>query len=318
MDGYPQKSDSSTLIPLREVLPAVVDNVIKAAENETYIPGESTGFPRIDRQIMGLNPSHLIVLASSPQMGKTSLALNIAVNVAKQSRKTVAVFSPDMTTKDVAMRLLSADALVKHERLRHGEVDESDWEKIAQSCTDLTNTGIHIDDSRRLTVAGIYEKCQKVENLGLVVVDNLQSIVSADEQVHSEDSPYQRLSDITRRLKATANALKAPILCTSQLSRDFEKRVKKRDYKRPLLSDLRDSGTIEDDADIVMFLHRNSYYDDCFYDDDNPEKNITECIIAKNRGGELGVVTLRWVPEYLRFEPMETENGRERGVSPET
>ena len=214
-----------------------------------------------------------------------------------------------MTTKDVAMRLLSADALVKHERLRHGELDESDWEKIAPSCVDLNNMGIHIDDSRRLTVAGIYGKCQKVENLGLVVVDNLQSIVSADEQVHSEDSPYQRLSDITRRLKATANALKVPILCTSQLNRD-EKRVKKRDYKRPLLSDLRDSGTIEDDADIVMFLHRNSYYDDCFYDDDNPEKNITECIVAKNRGGELGTVILRWVPEYVCFESIEMENRR--------
>lgn len=267
---------------------------------------------------MGLNPSHLIVLASPPEMGKTSLALNIALNVAKQSRKAVEIFSPDVTTEDVAMRLLSADALVKHERLRHGELDKSDWEKIAPSLVNLSNAEIYIDDSHPLTVADICAKCRKIENLGLVVVDNLQSIVSADEQVHPEDSSYQRLSDITRRLKATAKVLGAPILCIGQLNRDFEKRVKKRDYKRPVLSDLRDSGTIEDDADIVMFLHRNSCYDGCFYDDDNPEKNITECIIAKNRGGELGVVTLRWVPEYLRFEPMETEKGRERGISPET
>ena len=268
-----------------------------------HIFGESTGFPNIDRIIMGLKKSTLIALASRPEIGKTSLALNIALNVAKQSRKAVAVFSPDMPKADIVTRLFLAESRIKRDCLEWGVLGESDWRKMEQSCVSLSNLGIYVDDSPTLTVAGMCPKCRKIENLGLVVVDSLQAIIPADEQSAPDENCYQPLANTTQRLKTLARALEAPVLCTSQLNRDFKERVKNRDYKRPLLSDLRDWGTIEDDADIVMFLHRDDYY--C---DSDSEKNITECIIAKNREGRTGLAELRWIPECFCFESTEREN----------
>lgn len=291
-ETYVQSSDSSPLIPLKAILPYVLQEVIDMSEKETHLPGLSTGFSALDRKILGLNKSDLIVLASRPNMGKTSLALNIALNVAKTSTGTVALFPLATKKEKITERLLSIEALLDNYRLKTGELNELDWEKIAASVPALSYMDIRINDNPRLTVAEISEQCQTVDNLGLVVIDDLQFITSADENNNANESRYETVSAIFRRLKIMARELDAPVLCLSSVNRANEKR----DDKRPQLSDLRDSGVIEDYADIVMFLYRDEYYHE-----DSEKHHIAECIVAKNRNGESGTVELLWTPEYCFY-----------------
>ena len=259
-------------------------------------PGLSTGLSAVDRKINGLNKSDLLLLAARPGMGKTSMALNVALSAAKASGKTVAIFSLEMSKEQLVTRLLANEGLIENTRLATGNLRESDWEKIAQAASVLNQTNIRIDDNPLLTVADMNAKCRRLENLGLVVIDYLQLTTSAGGKGYSGENRQQAVADISRMLKIMAKELQVPVLCLSQLSRANEKR----EDKRPMLSDLRESGAIEQDADIVMFLYRDDYYNE-----DSEKRNIAECIVAKNRHGETGKVELRWMPDYTAFSTLE-------------
>ena len=250
----------------------------------------------MDRKINGLNKSDLLLLAARPGMGKTSMALNVALSAAKSSGKTVAIFSLEMSKEQLVTRLLANEGLIENTRLATGNLRESDWEKIAQAASVLNQTNIRIDDNPLLTVADMNAKCRRLENLGLVVIDYLQLMTSAGGKGYSGENRQQAVADISRMLKIMAKELQVPVLCLSQLSRANEKR----EDKRPMLSDLRESGAIEQDADIVMFLYRDDYYNE-----DSEKRNIAECIVAKNRHGETGKVELRWMPDYTAFSTLE-------------
>ena len=285
------------MVPLRMVLPDVLDRLGEMNESENHLPGLSTGLSAVDQKITGLNKSDLILLAARPGMGKTSFALNVALNVARSSRKTVAVFSLEMSREQLAMRLLSSEAYVENYRLKTGNLRETDWEKIAGASASLNRLDVRIDDNPMLSVADMNAKCRRIDNLGLVVIDYLQLMTSAGGKNHGGENRQQVVSDMSRMLKIMAKELNVPVICLSQLSRANEKR----DDKRPMLSDLRESGAIEQDADIVLFLYRDDYYNE-----DSEKRNIAECIVAKNRHGETGKVELRWLPEYTSFGTLET------------
>ena len=259
-------------------------------------PGLSTGLSAVDRKINGLNKSDLLLLAARPGMGKTSMALNVALSAAKASGKTVAIFSLEMSKEQLVTRLLANEGLIENTRLATGNLRESDWEKIAQAASVLNQTNIRIDDNPLLTVADMNAKCRRLENLGLVVIDYLQLMTSAGGKGYSGENRQQAVADISRMLKIMAKELQVPVLCLSQLSRANEKR----EDKRPMLSDLRESGAIDQDADIVMFLYRDDYNNE-----DSEKRNIAECIVAKNRHGETGKVELRWMPDYTAFSTLE-------------
>ncbi len=230
-------------------------------------------------------------------MGKTSLALNIALNVAKSTRKAVAVFSLEMSKEQLVTRILSNEATVESQRLLTGNLRESDWTRIANATGILSPLDIRIDDNPLLTVADMNAKCRRIDDLVLVVIDYLQLMTSAGgKNATRGESRQQMVSDMSRMLKIMAKELGVPVLCLSQLSRANEKR----DDKRPMLSDLRDSGAIEQDADIVMFIYRDDYYKE-----DSEQHNIAECIIAKNRHGSTGKVNLKWEPEFTTFSTLE-------------
>jgi len=284
------------MVPVKEVLPGVLDRLSEMSEHENHLPGLSTGLSAIDNKITGLNRSDLILLAARPGMGKTSLALNVALNVAKGSGGKVAVFSLEMSREQLVTRLLSTEALVENNRLRTGLLRETDWEKIATAATVLNRLDILIDDNPLLSVADMNAKCRRLDSLSLVVVDYLQLMNSAGGKNRGSENRQQVVSDMSRMLKIMAKELNVPVICLSQLSRANEKR----DDKRPMLSDLRESGAIEQDADIVLFLYRDDYYNE-----DSEKHNIAECIVAKNRHGETGKVELRWMPDYTQFSTLD-------------
>ena len=229
-------------------------------------------------------------------MGKSSFALNIALNVAKETKKTVAVFSLEMSREQLLIRLMASEGLIELNTLATGRLSSTDWGKLTQAARILRQTDIRIDDNPMLTAADMNAKCRRLDNLGLVVIDYLQLMSSSGGKSYAGENRQQAVSDISRMLKIMAKELNVPVVCLSQLSRANEKR----DNKRPMLSDLRDSGAIEQDADIVIFLYREDYYNE-----DTENRNIAECIIAKNRHGETGKVPLRWTPEYTTFSTVE-------------
>ena len=288
------------MVPLRQVLPDVLDRLSEMSESEDHLPGLSTGLSAVDAKITGLNRSDLILLAARPGMGKTSMALNMALNVAKSSKKTVAIFSLEMSREQLAMRLLSSEALVENTRLKTGSLRETDWEKIAEAATILNRLDVRIDDNPLLSVADMNAKCRRLDDLALVVIDYLQLMTSAGGKSNGGENRQQVVSDMSRMLKLMAKELNVPVICLSQLSRANEKR----DDKRPMLSDLRVSGSIEQDADIVLFLYRDDYYNE-----DSEKHNVAECIVAKNRHGETGKVELRWMPEYTTFATLDNRYG---------
>ena len=290
------------MVPISRVLPDVLERLGEMAESQRHMPGLSTGFSAVDAKITGLNKSDLLLLAARPGMGKTSLALNIALNVAKLSRKTVAVFSLEMSAEQLVTRILSGEALVENYRLRTGNLRETDWQKIASAASVLNQLDLRVDDNPMLSAADMNAKCRRLDNLGLVVIDYLQLMTSAGDKSGRGENRQQIVSDISRMMKIMAKELNVPVICLSQLSRANEKR----DDKRPMLSDLRESGAIEQDADIVMFLYRDDYYNE-----DSEKHNIAECIVAKNRHGETGKVELRWMPEYTQFATLDNRYDEE-------
>ena len=282
---------------ITSVMHEVYERLAELAASESAIPGISTGLPDLDAVISGLNKSDLILLAARPGMGKTSLALNILLYAGKHSGKACVFFSLEMSREQLAMRLLSNESFVDNKTLTTGRLSDEDWEKVALATSALNHTNILIDDNPSLSVADMNAKCRRVENLGLVVIDYLQLMTSAGgKNQYSGESRQQVVSDISRALKIMAKELNVPVLCLSQLSRANENRPD----KRPRLSDLRESGAIEQDADIVMFIYRDDYYDQ-----NSENHNQAECIVAKNRHGELSTVPLQWLPEFTTFSSVD-------------
>ena len=264
-----------------------------------------TGIGEIDRITTGLNRSDLIILAARPGMGKTSFALNIARNVALKSKKTVAFFSLEMTKDQLASRLLSSEALVGGTKLRTGKLADEEWQRLISAGDVLSKCDMYLDDTPGISVPSMKAKLRRLRNLDLVVIDYLQLMTTG----RHTDNRVQEISEITRNLKVMAKELGVPVICLSQLSRASEKRA---EDHRPQISDLRDSGSIEQDADIILFLYREAYYDkNKVIGGDNSEvdQNSAECLIAKNRHGETGTVKLHWQGEFMRFTSPEL--GRE-------
>ena len=291
-----QGRSAQGLAHISSVILNVYERLNELAASDSAVPGLSTGLPDVDMAISGLNKSDLILLAARPGMGKTSFALNMLLHAGKFSGKTVVFFSLEMSREQLAMRLISGESFVDNKKLVTGKLGEEDWTKIAAASAGLNQTQILIDDNPSLSVADMNAKCRRVDNLGLVVIDYLQLMTSAGGPTRSGDNRQQIVSDISRALKIMAKELNVPVVCLSQLSRGPESRSD----KRPMLSDLRESGAIEQDADIVMFLYRDDYYNDS---DEN--HNLAECIIAKNRHGETRTVELQWLPEYTTFSSID-------------
>ncbi len=273
----------------------VFDTLTELSQSDSAIPGLSTGLHDLDKKINGLNKSDLVLIAARPAMGKSAFALNIALNVAKKSNKTVAVFSLEMSREQLAMRLLASESYVELQKLATGKLTEDEWTKLCMASASLSQTDIRIDDNPSITVAEMNAKCRRLDNLGLVVIDYLQ-LMQGSGYGKNSDNRVNVVSDISRSLKIMAKELNIPVLCLSQLSRGPESRTD----KRPMLSDLRESGAIEQDADSVLFLYRDEYYNE-----NTEEKGVAECIVSKNRHGEVGTVKLQWIGQYQTFADRE-------------
>ncbi|MBE6981776.1 MAG: replicative DNA helicase [Ruminococcaceae bacterium] len=273
----------------------VFDRLAELADSDSMIPGLSTGLVDLDRQINGLNRSDLVLVAARPAMGKTAFALNLCLNVAKKYNQTVAMFSLEMSREQLAMRLLSIQSMVDGMKMATGKLTEEEWNKLTMASVALSQTDIRVDDNPSITVAEMNAKCRRLDNLGLVIIDYLQ-LMNGSGYGKGGDSRVNVVSEISRSLKIMAKELNVPVICLSQLSRGPESRTD----KRPMLSDLRESGAIEQDADEVMFLYRDDYYNP-----NSEEKGITECIVQKNRHGEVGTVKLQWTPQYQLFSNSE-------------
>ena len=283
-----QGRQSSSILPISKILVETYDHLqrISGEDRKDYL-GLSTGYSDLDHMITGLNKSDFILIAARPAVGKTAFALNIASNVAKQSGKAVAIFSLEMSKEQLAQRLLSAEALVELQKLLTGSLTDDDWVKIARATQTLAASGIYVDDNAIVTVPEIKAKLRRIKNLGLVVIDYLQLMTSG----RSIQNRVQEVSEITRNLKLMAKELNVPVITLSQLSRSIESRSE----HKPMLSDLRESGSIEQDADIVMFLHREALYNEA------ESVNDAKCIVAKNRHGETGTISLYWDGQFTRY-----------------
>ena len=273
----------------------VFDHLTELSMSDSAIPGLSTGLRDLDTKINGLNKSDLLLVAARPAMGKSAFALNMGVNVAKKYKKTVAIFNLEMSREQLAMRLLASESSVELQKLTTGKLSEEEWTKLCIASAALSQTDIRIDDNPSVTVADINAKCRRLDNLGLVIIDYLQLMQGSGYGKNSENR-VTVVGEISRSLKIMAKELNVPVICLSQLSRAVESRTD----KRPILSDLRESGAIEQDADAVMFLYRDEYYNA-----NTEDKGLAECIVGKNRHGETGTVKLQWLGQFQLFADRE-------------
>ena len=273
------------LLPISTVVQNVYESISEAASSGKTIPGLSTGLKDLDKFILGLNKGELILIAARPAMGKTSIALNIAMDVAKNSDKTVAVFSLEMSREQLVSRLLAREASVPSQNMLTGQLSPDEWRRLASAAQMVSATDMRIDDNSMLTVADMNAQCRRLSNLGLVVIDYLQLMQSAGGKSSYNENRQQAVSDISRMLKIMAKELNVPVICLSQLNRA----AVGRSDKRPMLNDLRDSGAIEQDADVVIGLQESS------------DPYLAEAIVLKNRKGQTGTVYLQWLPEFTSF-----------------
>ena len=282
---------------IKSVIMDLYEQLDERSRSDSDISGISTGFKDLDYALTGLNKSDLILVAARPGMGKTAFALNIALNAAKACKKDVVVFQHEMSKDQLASRFLASEALIESQKLKTGNLGEDDWIKIARATNALAKTRIYVDDNPAITVAEIKAKCRRLgDGLGLIVIDYLQLMQSGKRN----DNRTQEVAEISRSLKIMAKELNVPVVCLSQLSRAAEQRAD----KKPMLSDLRESGAIEQDADIVMFIYRDDYYND-----ESEHKNVAEIIIAKNRHGATGSVYLQWIGQYTTFSSQDRIHG---------
>ena len=291
-----QSKNTKSYTPIKDVLVESFTNLEKLYNQKQHVTGVPTQFYDLDDKTAGLHGSELILVAARPAMGKTAFALNIATNAALRANVPVAIFSLEMSKDQLVNRMLCSEAMVDSNKVRTGKLDEEDWTKLAEAIGPLSEAGVYIDDTPGISVMEIRTKCRKLKmekNIGLVVIDYLQLISGSNKRNGSRE---QEISEISRSLKVLAKELNVPVIALSQLSRAVEQR----DDHRPMLSDLRESGAIEQDADIVMFLYREDYYNP-----DTERKNIAEVIIGKNRSGSTGSVDLGWLGSYTKFVNLE-------------
>lgn len=292
-----QSQDGGEFIPIKQIVISALEKIEKASRIQGNVTGIATGFIDLDYRMSGLQPSDLILIAARPSMGKTAFVLNIAQYTAFHSDLATAVFSLEMSKEQLVNRLFSLESRVDAQVLRNGNLTDSDWEKLIESAGTIGRSKLIIDDTPGISISELRSKCRKYKlehDIKLVIIDYLQ-LMSGNGRT---DSRQQEISEISRALKALARELHVPVIALSQLSRAVEQRP---DH-RPMLSDLRESGAIEQDADVVMFIYRDDYYNK-----DTDKKNIAEIIIAKQRNGPIGTVNLVWLPQYTKFVNMQKD-----------
>ncbi len=292
-----QSQNSGEFVPIKQIVINALDRIEKASRIQGNVTGIATGFIDLDYRMSGLQPSDLILVAARPSMGKTAFVLNIAQYTAFHSDISTAIFSLEMSKEQLVNRLFSLESRVDAQMLRNGNLSDTDWEKLIEGAGTIGRSKLIIDDTPGISIGELRSKCRKYKlefNLELIIIDYLQ-LMSGNGRT---DSRQQEISEISRSLKALARELHVPVIALSQLSRAVEQRP---DH-RPMLSDLRESGAIEQDADVVMFLYRDDYYNK-----DSDKKNIAEVIIAKQRNGPIGTVNLVWLPQYTKFANMQKD-----------
>lgn len=296
-----QKRNLDDFVPVRQIVMNAMDRIEVASRNKGNVTGVPTGFVDLDYRTAGMQPSDLILIAARPSMGKTAFETNLAQYMAVKNNKTVALFSLEMSKEQMMNRLLSLESNVDAQKLRTGQLNDREWERLIEGAGTIGRSKLIIDDTPGISISELRSKCRKYKlehDLSIVMIDYLQLMSGSGRS----ESRQQEVSDISRSLKALARELNVPVIALSQLSRAVEQRP---DH-RPMLSDLRESGAIEQDADVVMFLYRDDYYNH-----DSPEKGILEVIIAKQRNGPIGTVKLAWLPEFTKFANLEHRKGEE-------
>ena len=297
-----QKRTTDDFVPVRQIVMNAMDKIELAAKNKGSVTGIPTGFIDLDYRTAGMQPSDLILVAARPSMGKTAFELNLAQYMAFKKNMTVALFSLEMSKEQLVNRMFSLESNVDAQKLRTGQLNDQEWERLIESAGTIGKSKLIIDDTPGISIAELRSKCRKYKlehDLNIIMIDYLQLMSGSGRS----ESRQQEISDISRSLKALARELNVPVIALSQLSRAVEQRP---DH-RPMLSDLRESGAIEQDADVVMFLYRDDYYNH-----DSPDKGISEVIIAKQRNGPIGTVKLAWLPEYTKFANLEHKKGEEQ------
>ena len=290
-----QKRNTGDFVPIKDVVLNALDKIELASKNRGSVTGIPTGFIDLDYKTSGMQPSDLILIAARPSMGKTAFVLNIAQHMAFKNDVTAAIFSLEMSKEQLVNRLFSLESKVDSQSIRTGNLSDDDWAKLIESAGIIGKSNLIIDDTPGISVSELRSKCRKYKlehNLGIIIIDYLQLMTGSKRS----DSRQQEISDISRSLKEVARELSVPVIALSQLSRAVEQRP---DH-RPMLSDLRESGAMEQDADVIMFIYRDDYYNK-----DSEKKNIAEIIIAKQRNGPIGTVELVWLPNYTKFANMQ-------------
>lgn len=289
-----EKNIRRDFVHIRDVIMETYERLGKLQEgNDEELHGVDTGFTELDRYVGGFGKGNLIIVGARPGIGKTSFCLNLGTNIAKKTKKAVCFFSLEMSSEELVSRVISSEAMVLSERLRNGKLDKDDWSNIATACSVLSETDIYIDDTSNIGLTAMKAKLRRIKNLGLVVVDYLQLMES--ETKRKDGSRVNEIGDISRGLKLLAKELGVPVIVCSQLSRSSEK---EKDKRKPMLSDLRDSGSIEQDADMVIFLSRD------FYGEDPEKANLVDVTLAKNRHGSSGTVQMSWLGQYYKFSTL--------------
>lgn len=287
-----QKRNSGDFVPIRQVVMNAMNLIEEASKNKGAVTGIATGFLDLDYKTAGMQPSDLILIAARPSMGKTAFVLNIAQHVAFHDGKSVAIFSLEMSKEQLVNRLLSLESKVNSQAIRTGNMKDDEWERLIESADVIGRSGLLIDDTPGISIGELRSKCRKFKleyDLQMIIIDYLQLMTGSGK---NNESRQQEISEISRSLKALARELHVPVIALSQLSRAVEQRP---DH-RPMLSDLRESGAIEQDADVVMFIYRDDYYNK-----DTELRNVAEIIIAKQRNGAIGTINLAWLPDYTQF-----------------
>ena len=313
VDGAEQKifdithnNESKDFRHIRDILQNVYQDIELLSENGGAVTGSKTGFSALDRMLVEMGKGDLVIVGARPGMGKTSFALNIATNVAKSTKKSVAIFSLEMSGEQLVTRILSSEALVDSNRIRTGQLKTEDWDNIAGVVSSLSGCDIYIDDTSAITTSDMKSKLRRIPNLGLVVIDYIGLMQSTS----NTDNRAQQVGEISRNLKIMAKDFGVPFVCCAQLNRGTETRSGE-GGKKPTLADLRDSGSIEQDADIVLFLYRDEYYKDIKgntqEDSASDTANTAEIIIAKNRHGSVGNVKMGWISQFTKFRTLEDD-----------
>ena len=298
-----QKRNSGEFVPIRQVVMNALKKIEAASKTTGRVTGIATGFYDLDFKTSGMQPADLVLIAARPSMGKTAFVLNIAQHVAFRLNETVAIFSLEMSKEQLVNRMFSLESNVDAQNLRNGTLSDVEWEKLIESAGVIGKSNLIIDDTAGISISELRSKCRKFKlehNLKMIIIDYLQLMSGSGRS----ESRQQEISEISRSLKSLARELNVPVLALSQLSRAVEQRPD----KRPMMSDLRESGAIEQDADVIMFIYRDDYYNK-----DSEKKGISEIIIGKQRNGPIGTVELVWLPEYTKFANKERGNYSEAG-----